>query len=57
MILGEKAQVSAELIIILAAVIAVALLVVSQLSNTSTDASKVIEKKASKIFKEIDDIE
>jgi len=53
---SEKAQVSIELIIVLAAVVALVLLFVSQLRETSTEGTKVIEEKSSKIFKEIEKI-
>ncbi len=54
--LDSKAQISVELIIVLAAVVALVLLLVSQLQETSKEGSKVIEEKTEKIFKEIDDI-
>jgi competence protein ComGC len=52
----EKAQVSVELIIVLAAVVALVLLFVSQLQSTTEEGTKVIAKKTKKIFDEIDDI-
>ncbi len=54
--LGKKAQISVELIIVLAAVVALVLLLVSQLQETSKEGAKVIEEKSGKIFKEIDKI-
>ncbi len=54
--LGQKAQISVELIIVLAAVVALVLLLVSQLQQTSEEGTKVIEEKSKKIFQEIDDI-
>ena len=54
--LDSKAQISIELIIVLAAVVALVLLLVSQLQETSSEGAKVIEEKTSKIFKEIEDI-
>lgn len=51
-----RAQISVELIIVLAAVVALVLLLVSQLQDTSEDATKVIEEKSKKIFQQIDDI-
>ena len=54
--LSEKAQISIELIIVLAAVVALVLLFVSQLRETSAEGTKVIEEKSSKIFKEIEKI-
>ncbi len=52
----EKAQVSVELIILLAAVVALVLLLVSQLRNTSEEGTKAIQEKSKKIFEEIDKI-
>ena len=54
--IGEKAQISVELIIVLAAVVALVLLLVSQLQQTSKEGAKVIEEKSKKIFKEIEEI-
>ncbi len=54
--LGQKAQISVELIIVLAAVVALVLLLVSQLQQTSEEGTKIIEEKSKKIFQEIDDI-
>ena len=54
--LGQKAQISVELIIVLAAVVALVLLLVTQLQQTSEEGTKVIEEKSKKIFKEIDNI-
>ena len=54
--LEERAQISIELIIVLAAVVALVLLFVSQLRETSAEGSRVIEEKSSKIFKEIEKI-
>ncbi|MFH1391718.1 MAG: hypothetical protein ABIH20_05390 [Candidatus Diapherotrites archaeon] len=53
---GEKAQVSIELIIVLAAVVAIVLLLVSQLQKTAEKGVKVFDKKTESIFEEIDDI-
>lgn len=52
----EKAQISVELIIVLAAVVAVVLVLVSQLQATSEEGSKTLEKSAESVFKKIDDI-
>ena len=52
----NKAQISVELIIVLAAVVALVLLLVSQLQQTSEEGAKAVEKKAKEIFKEIEDI-
>ncbi len=54
--LGNRAQISVELIIILAAVVALVLLLVSQLQATSEEGAKAIEKKSKKIFEEIENI-
>ncbi|MCR4335706.1 MAG: hypothetical protein NUV57_04165 [archaeon] len=53
---GEKAQISIELIIVLAAVVAIVLLLVSQLQKTAEQGTKVFDKKTDSIFKEIEDI-
>ena len=52
----EKAQISIELIIILAAVVAIVLVLVSQLQKTSTSGAKKISDKTADIFDKIDDI-
>ncbi len=52
----ERAQVSIELIIVLAAVVAIVLLLVSQLQKTAEKGADVFSKKSDSIFKEIDDI-
>jgi len=52
----EKAQISVELIIVLAAVIAVVLVLVSQLQATSEEGSKKLEETAEDVFKKIDAI-
>ncbi len=52
----EHAQISVELIIVLTAVVAVVLLLVSQLQQTSSEGAKAIEKKSKEIFKEIEKI-
>ena len=56
MVFGEKAQVSIELIIVLAAVVAIVLLLVSQLQTTAEKGAKVFDKKTESIFKEIEEI-
>lgn len=56
MLKEEKAQISVELIIVLAAVVAIVLLLVTQLQKTTAKGSQVIEKKTGDIFKEIEDI-
>ncbi len=52
----QRAQISIELIIVLAAVVALVLLFVSQLRETSVEGTKIIEAKSEKIFKEIEKI-
>ena len=52
----QRAQISVELIIVLAAVVAVVLVLVTQIQSTSDEGSKAIEKKADEVFKKIDDI-
>lgn len=56
MIFEEKAQVSIEMLIVLAAVVAIVLLLVSQLQKTAEKGAKVFGKKADAIFEEIEDI-
>lgn len=51
-----RAQISIELIIVLAAVVALVLLFVSQLRATSAEGTKAIDEKTKKIFEEIDKI-
>ncbi len=52
----EAAQVSAELIIVIAAVIAVAIVLILQLQNTAKKGSKVVGQETDKAFNEIGDI-
>lgn len=52
----EKAQISVELIIVLAAVVAVVLVLVSQLQSTSEQGSKKLEETAGEVFSKIDEI-
>ncbi|MBS3057562.1 MAG: class III signal peptide-containing protein [Candidatus Diapherotrites archaeon] len=54
--MDNKAQISIEMIIVLAAVVAIVLLLVSQLQQTSKQGADVIKKKTDDIFKEITDI-
>ena len=49
----NAAQLSAELIIVLAAVIAVALLAVSSLRDTAIDGDKIGDRNAKKLMKEL----
>lgn len=53
---SSKAQVSIEMIIILAALVALVLVFVSQLQKTGTEGAEKIQKKADDVFKKIDDI-
>ncbi|HIH21047.1 MAG: hypothetical protein J4478_04195 [Candidatus Diapherotrites archaeon] len=53
----EKAQLSIELIIVLAAVVAIVLVLVSQLQKTSTSGAKKIDDKTKEIFDKIDEID
>ncbi len=55
-ILEERGQISVELIIVLAAVVAIVLILVSQLQKTTTKGAKAISQKTDDIFKEISDI-
>jgi len=55
-LMDNKAQISIEMIIVLAAVVAIVLLLVSQLQQTSKQGADVIKKKTDDIFKEITDI-
>lgn len=56
MLQEEKAQVSIELIIVLAAVVAIVLVLVSQLQKTSASGAKKIDEKTKDIFDKIDEI-
>ncbi|NYZ77992.1 hypothetical protein H0N96_01145 [Candidatus Micrarchaeota archaeon] len=49
----DRAQVSAELIIVIAALIAVAIVLITQLQNTAKKGSKVLSQETDKAFKEI----
>ena len=51
----RRAQVSAEVIIVTAAVLAVAFILVMQLQKTANDGSKAISNNAKSVFKEIND--
>ena len=52
----QTAQISVELIIVLAAVVAIVLILVSQLQQTGTKGSEKIKQKTDEIFDEIDKI-
>jgi uncharacterized protein (UPF0333 family) len=49
----EKAQISAEMIILIAAIIAIVLVVITQLQKTTNKASKAVDNKADDVFKQI----
>ncbi|MFH0714138.1 MAG: hypothetical protein V1847_00060 [Candidatus Diapherotrites archaeon] len=55
--MDSKAQISIELIVILAAVVAIVLVLVSQLQKTSETGSKKIADKTQDIFSKIDAID
>ncbi|MFH1588418.1 MAG: hypothetical protein ABIA76_03720 [Candidatus Diapherotrites archaeon] len=57
MISEQKAQISVELIIVLAAIVAIVLVIVSQLQKTSVQGTKVIADKTEDIFKKINEID
>ncbi len=52
----EKAQISAELIIVLAALLAVALVLVGQLQKGAKQGADVLQKKSDSLWKEIEQI-
>ena len=52
----ERAQVSAELLIVIAALVAVALVLISQLQNTAEQGKEVLSNATDKAFEEIADI-
>lgn len=52
----DRAQISVELIIVLAAVVAVVLVLVSQLQATSSQGSKKLEQTTKSVLDKIDDI-
>jgi len=52
----SKAQISAEMIILLAAIIAIVLVVVTQLQKTTDKANKKVETQAEKVFDKVDEI-
>jgi len=53
---GRKAQVSAELLIVIAAVIAIALVLITQLQHTAEHGKKVLNNATDKAFDAIADI-
>lgn len=52
----KNAQISAEMIILLAAIVAIVLVIITQLQKTTTKANKTVEGTADKIFTKITDI-
>jgi hypothetical protein len=52
----ENAQVSAELIIIIAAVVAVAIILITQLQSTAKKGRTVVENETSKAWQEVQEI-
>jgi len=54
--MDERAQVSAELIIIIAALIAVAVVFIIQLQKTAKTGKAVLSNKTSEVFEEIREI-
>ncbi len=53
---SERAQISIEMIIVLAAIVAIVLLLVTQLQKTAEKGSKVFAQKTDSIFKQVEDI-
>jgi len=54
--LDQKGQISVELIIVMAAIIAIALVLITQFQATVKEGSSAIETKRSEIFSKIGDI-
>ena len=54
--MDSKGQVSAELLIIIAAVLAVAILLVTNMKTTAQKASKNMANKSDKLLNEVDSI-
>lgn len=52
----ESGQVSAELIIIIAALVAVAIVLITQLQNTAEKGKKILGNETAKAFDAISDI-
>jgi flagellar biogenesis protein FliO len=50
------AQISAEMIIVLAALLAVAIILVTKLSSTSKQAADKVDEKTTNLLENIDDI-
>lgn len=57
MFVESKAQISVELIIVLAAVVAVVLILVSQMQATSEEGSKKLKETSTNVLKKIDEID
>lgn len=53
----EKAQLSAEMIILIAAIVAIVLLVVTQLQKTTKKANDAVDETTDDVFKKIEEIE
>ncbi len=54
--MDNRAQVSVEVILVLAAVVAVVLLLVSQLQATGTEAAEKVGKTSENVFEKVDEI-
>ena len=54
MVIDSRAQISVEMIIVLAAIIVVVLLFASKLFTTSENAAKKLDEKTSDVLKKID---
>jgi hypothetical protein len=53
----QKAQISAEMIIVLAALIAIAVVLVTKLRGSVEEGSAKIDEKSNELFNEIDNID
>ncbi|MBN1160016.1 MAG: class III signal peptide-containing protein [Candidatus Diapherotrites archaeon] len=53
----EKAQISMELLLIIAAVVALAMVMITQIKTTATDARDKIASKSESLLSEIEAIE
>ncbi len=54
--MDDEAQVSAELLIVIAALVAVALVLITQLQNTAEKGKKILANATDKAFDQIADI-
>ncbi|MBU1197867.1 hypothetical protein KJ765_05155 [Candidatus Micrarchaeota archaeon] len=52
----QEAQISAELIIVIAALVAVALVLVTQLQKSAKEGSATLEKKTKAVWDQVDKI-